>query len=348
MARQYDFAGDQVELIEHYIERGWTDGLPVVPPTPASMERMTAAARRAATDVIAAIPPDGGEATVEAIAINAILAGCRPEYLPVVIAAVEAIADPTLNLHAIQTTTNPATVMLIVNGPVGRDVGMNAKGNCLGPGSRANATIGRAVRLIMQNVGGGIPVSVDKATHGQPGKFTMCFAENEEDSPWEPWHVEHGFGRDASTVTAVSVTGTQHVLDAASKDADGVLVTLAGSCGNGGDLNAQIGGAPTIILGPEHAALLAAGGLSKADLKRALHERARVPLAAFSADTLEHKVRYMRSRYFESGAQLDAVPIADAAGDINVFVAGGPGTHSIYCPSFGPSTRPVIRQVATV
>jgi hypothetical protein len=345
MARRYELAGDYETLIEHYFAQGWTDGLPIVPPSPLALDRMIEASHRVKDEVVAVIPPDGGEATVEAVAINAILAGCRPEHFRVVLAAVEAIADPAFNLHAIQTTTNPAAVMLVVNGPVARAVEINSKSNCLGPGTRANAVIGRAVRLVMLNVGGGIPGAVDQATHGQPGKFTMCFAENEEDSPWEPWHVEHGFRREDSTVTAISVTGTQHVLDASSKTADGVLHTLAGSCGNAGDLNAQIGGAPTIILGPEHAALIAQAGHSKAALKDAIFQRARVPLAAFSADTVTQRVRERRAQLFAGGREPASVPVADAAADINVFVAGGPGSHSVYCPSFGPSTRPSTRVV---
>jgi len=345
MARRYEFAGDYEALIEHYFAQGWTDGLPVVPPSANALDGMLRVAKRSATDVVAAIAPDGGEATVEAIALNAIMAGCRPMHFPVVIAAVEAIADASFNLHAIQTTTNPAAVMLVVNGPIARAIDINSKGNCLGPGTRANAVIGRAVRLVMLNIGGGIPGAVDQATHGQPGKYTMCFAEHEEDSPWEPWHVEHGFRRDENTVTAISVTGTQHVLDASSKTADGLLHTLAGSCGNAGDLNAQIGGAPTIILGPEHAALIAQAGQSKAALKDAIYQRARVPLSAFSADTVTQRVRERRSQYFAGGREPQSMPVADSAADINVFVAGGPGSHSVYCPSFGPSTRPSIRVI---
>ena len=346
MARTHEFTGDYEALIEHYFEKGWTDGLPVVPPSPASLARMLASTARAPTDGVATIAPDGGAATVEAVAINAILAGCLPEHFAVVLAAVEAIADEHLNLHALQTTTNPAAVMLLVNGPIARAIGINAKTNCLGPGTRANAVIGRAVRLVMLNIGGGIPGAVDEATHGQPGKYTMCFAENEDDTPWEPWHVEHGFAANESTVTAISVTGTQHVLDASSQDAAGIVQTLAGSCGNAGDLNAQIGGAPTLILGPEHAALLAKGGYTKAALKRALYERARVPLAAFSADTVRQRVRERRSRYFADGPDPVSVPVADSAADINVIVAGGPGAHSVYCPSFGPSTMPTTRRIA--
>src|SRR5262249_37081032 len=152
--------------------------------------------------------PSFGPATVERIAINAVLAGCRPEFLPVLIAAAEAMAAPRLNLGAIQTTTNPVTLWLIVNGPIARRLGVNGGGNCLGPGNPANATLGRAVRLMLQNIGGGLPVDIDRATHGQPGKFTFCCAENEEASPWEPLHVERGFAPECSTVTVAGVSGT--------------------------------------------------------------------------------------------------------------------------------------------
>lgn len=343
MPSTYEFVGEYEDLVEHYIEKGWTDGLPIVPPSALALERMLASVDRGATEVVARIPPDGGEATIEAVALNAIMAGCRPEHFPVVVAAVEAIADPALNLHAIQTTTNPATVMLVVNGPVAEALHINSRGNCLGNGARANAVIGRAVRLAMLNIGGGVPGVVDKATHGQPGKFTLCFAENEADSPWEPWHVECGFDRGASTVTVVTVTGTQHVLDASSKTAGALLKTLA-ACGNAADLNAQVGGAPSLILGPEHAAVLAQDRLTKRDVKRRLHELAMIPLAEFSPDTVAQRVRERRSRYFADG-EPTAVPIADSPDDINVLVAGGAGAHSVYCPSFGPSTRPTIRRI---
>ena len=184
--------GDLDEFNRFFHERRWSDGMPVIPPTAERVARMLRATRRAPAEIAASIAPAFGTATVERIAINAVLAGCYPEYLPVLIAAAEAVAAPEFNLQSIQTTTNPVTVWLIVNGPIARHLGVNSGINCLGPGAWANATLGRALRLILQNIGGGLPGDMDRATHGQPGKYTFCCAENEEANPWEPLHVERG------------------------------------------------------------------------------------------------------------------------------------------------------------
>ncbi|MBI2906816.1 MAG: hypothetical protein HYX92_04060 [Chloroflexi bacterium] len=195
-----------------YYDKGWTDGLPIVCPTEERVLRMLRYSDRQPGDVAAEVAPLYGEATVEKIAINAVMAGCLPQYLPVVVAAVEAVAVEEFNLYGIQGTTNPVTPALIVNGPIAKELNINAGPNLLGQGNRANATIGRAIRLIMLNIGGGAPDTVDKATHGQPGKYTFCFAENEGESPWEPLHVERGYAQEVSTVTVAGVTGTTNVL----------------------------------------------------------------------------------------------------------------------------------------
>src|SRR3990167_5362018 len=162
--------------------------------------------RLAPETVIATIAPGFGAATIERIAINAVLAGCDPEYLPVLIAAAEAVAAPEFNLQGIQSTTNPGAVWLIINGPIARRLGVNSGNNCLGQGNWANATLGRALRLILQNIGGALPGEMDRATQGQPGKYTFCCTENEERNPWEPLHVERGFARERSAVTVVGVS----------------------------------------------------------------------------------------------------------------------------------------------
>src|SRR5215212_1921062 len=212
---------------------------------------------RSPDDVVAALPPHRAEALVHTVAVNAVMAGCRPEYLPVVLAAIEAIAEPAFNLYGIQATTNPVTPLIVVNGPLARELGFNGGGNCFGHGWRANATVGRAVRLCMLNIGGGTPQTMDKSTQGQPGKYGLCIAENEEENPWEPYHVERGFAAEDSTVTAFSVTGAQNVLDLASKSAQSILRTFASSCANVGAQNVQLGGGPLIVFCPEHAQILA-------------------------------------------------------------------------------------------
>jgi hypothetical protein len=192
---------DLEEFNRLFMERRWGDGLTLMPPTEERIARLLEHTERAPDEVVSTIAPRYGAATVERIAINAAMAGCRPEYLPVLIAAAEALGTPEFHLQAIQTTTNPSTVWLALNGPLAKRLGVNSGGNCLGPGAWANGTLGRAVRLMLQNIGGGLPGDMDKATQGQAAKWAMCCAENEEASPWEPLHVERGFAREASMRT---------------------------------------------------------------------------------------------------------------------------------------------------
>ena len=197
-----------------FYQRGWTDGLPIVPPTLSRVEAALATINTVSKDtVIATLDPLQGLATVEKIAINAVMAGCRPDYLPAILAAVEAIAEPTFNLRGVQTTDENVTPLLIFNGPVARELDINASFGALGPGWQANATIGRALRLIMHNIGGGWPGAVSLAGLGQPGRYTLCLAEHEAESPWPPLQVELGYAPDISTVTvmraetAINITG---------------------------------------------------------------------------------------------------------------------------------------------
>jgi hypothetical protein len=338
MPERIAITGEVEDVFQHFLDQGWTDGLPIVPPTEAAVERMLRFTDRAPDDVVGILAPHQADATVHAVAVNAVMAGCRPEYLPVVLAAVEAIADPAFNLFALQATTNPVAPLIVVNGPVARELDVNAGGNCLGPGSRANATIGRALRLSMLNIGGGAPQTMDKATQGQPGKYGMCIAENEAESPWEPYHVERGFDRRASTVTAFSVTGTQNVLDLASKSARGVLRTFASSCVSAGAQNVLLGGGPLILFCPEHARILADGGFTKPDVRRFLYETSRLHVQDFPPETLDGMVRYRRPKWFSSEHPEATIPLADNPEDIQIVVAGGPGPHSAVMPSFGEAT----------
>jgi len=198
-ARTFRMHGAYTAIFRHYQDQGWTDGLPIVPPTDEDLREFLRFTDRAPREVVAVLPPRQGEATVERIAINAIMAGCRPEYLPVVITAVEALADPAFNLDSIQATTHPVAPLIIVNGPIAKEVGINAGYNAFGQGFRANLTIGRAIRLLLMNVGGGLPGTGDRATQGSPAKIAYCVAENEDANPWEPLHVEHGYSPETST-----------------------------------------------------------------------------------------------------------------------------------------------------
>lgn len=311
--------------------RGWTDGLPIVPPTVDRVSAMIAAVGRAPDELIANVPPAGGAATVEKIAINAVMAGCLPEYMPVLIAAVEAMCEPRFNLDGVQSTTNPVGVALIVNGPVRKQLDINCEHNCLGQGWRANATLGRAMRLIMLNVGGGKPGTGDKATHGFPGKYSLCFGELEEANPWEPLHVEHGFKRDESTVTVVGAQGTSNVLTAMWFDIYDMLDLIADAMSYLGGNNMGLGqGEPLVILAPGHADLARKAGLSKNDAKKYLFEKAGQPVDRMP-------------RRFAAPRMLPGLSVVSGIikpcrrwEDIMVVVAGGPEPyHAAFLPTFG-------------
>ena len=203
------------------------------------------------------MPPKWAPATVEKIAINAVMAGCKPEYMPVLIAAVEAVTEPKLNLYALQATTGGPAVMLIINGPVRHQIQVNGESNALGEGWRANATIGRCIRLIQQNIGGSYPGTTCKATLGWPGKYSICIGENEEASPWEPLHVERGFDKNSSTVTAISADGSVRASDLDSTNAAGVLTNFAQK------MDGPSGPEAIMVVCPEHAKIIANDGFSR-------------------------------------------------------------------------------------
>jgi hypothetical protein len=336
-------APDDIEAINRlYHERRWSDGLPVVPPTVERVRRMLARTRRPPGETVAALAPGFGVATVERVAINAVMAGCAPEYLPVVITAVQAVAAPEFNLQGIQATTNPVAVWVIVNGPVAGRLGINGSFNCLGQGTPANAAIGRALRLVLQNVGGALPGEMDRATHGQPGKYSFCCAENEEANPWEPLHVERGFGRNASAVTVVGAEGTMN-MNTHTKDAGELLRVFAETMQHPPSNEYCYGSEPWLILSPEHAEILKAGGLTKLEVKRRLWELSRMPAGRMTEKDLL-RVKAARGRELGEIHADTLLTIAHRPEDIRLVVAGGPGTHSVYVPCFG-NTRAVTREV---
>ncbi len=261
-SRQVQFAELEDEF-EAMFDRGWSDGLPLVPPTPERVERMLAGTSRDRTDTVATIPPNLVEASVEKVAINAVMAGCRPEYLPVVIAALEAICNDVFNMHGVLATTMGVGPVLIVNGPIRRKLAMNSGMNVLGQGNRANATIGRAVQLCVRNVGGGRPGEIDRSTHGQPGKLGLCFAEDEEGSPWESLAQERGFDETASTVTAFCGEAPRIIFDQMSRTAEALTKSIALSML--ANVHPRIIGMDTtLVLCPEHMARFADAGWDKA------------------------------------------------------------------------------------
>jgi hypothetical protein len=319
------------------MDRRWSDGLPVLPPTLERVARLLGG--RDGARLVATLAPLHGRATLEAIAVNAALAGAGPEHLPVIAAALRALAEPSFNLNAIQTTTHPCTPLLIVNGPIAARLGISGRANALGNGHRANAVIGRAVRLVLQNVGGARPGLEDRATLGHAGKFTYCLAENEAESPWAPLSVERGFPATASTVTVAGAEAPHNVNDHGSTTADALLLALAGTAATTGSNNVYLGGQPVVILGPEHAATIAGSGWSKEELKRRLWERARVRLDRFGAENLARFSVIAPERFVGRPPDAD-VAWCVAAEDLVVIVAGGPGKHSSLVPTFG-ATRAV-------
>lgn len=249
---------------------GWSDGLPVVPPTPARVLRMLQGTTRAPDDIMGLIPPNNAECSVEKVAINAVMAGCKPEYLPVVIAAVEASCMDPFCMHGVLATTYFSGPVVIVNGPIAGKIHMNSGCNALGQGNRANATIGRALQLVIRNVGGGKPGGVDRSTLGNPGKYTFCFAEREKDSPWESLAVERGFASGASTVTLFAGDGLQAVADQQSRTPESLSKTLAAGLRVVAHPKLAVAADALLIVSPEHARIFADAGWSKARLKEEL------------------------------------------------------------------------------
>ena len=264
--------GAMDDAVESAYERGWSDGLPVVPPTEARVLRMLAGTKRAAGEVIGHVPPNLAECTVEKVAINAVMAGCKPEYLPVVLAAVEAALIPEFCMHGLLCTTYFSGPMIIVNGPIARAIGMNSRENALGQGNRANATIGRALQLVIRNVGGGIPGGIDRATLGTPGKYTFCFAEDESDDCWEPLSVERGFAEAASTVTLFAGDGVLGVFDQLSRTPESLVRSLSQSLQVIGHARKMQAHDAILVLSPEHLRTFREAGWSRAKTKQAFIE----------------------------------------------------------------------------
>ena len=268
--------GEAEDPIEACFDRGWTDGLPVVPPTAVRVLRMLAGTLRRPDEVLGLVPPDLAPCTVEKVAINAVMAGCKPEYLPLVLAAVEAALIDEFGMHGILCTTMFAGPLVIVNGPLGRAVGVNSGVNALGQGHRANASIGRALQLVIRNVGGGRPGEVDRATLGTPGKYSFCFAEAEHPD-WEPLHVQRGFARQASTVTLFAGEGVQGVVDQKSRTPESLARSFAASLRAVDHVKLALAGDAVLVVSPDHCRVFLEAGWSKARLLDELTQLLTVP-----------------------------------------------------------------------
>ena len=275
-SRRIEIGSDEDEQ-EAMFARGWSDGLPLVPPTEDRVLRMLDGTSRDPQEILGLVPPDLAPATVEKIAVNAVMAGCKPEYLPVVLAAVEAVLEEQFAMHGVLATTMFVGPVVVVNGPIRRRIGMNAKGNALGQGNRANGAIGRALQLVIRNIGGGRPQEVDRATLGNPGKYTYCFAEDEEGSSWEPLSVERGLKTGQSAVTVFAGYGLQGIVDQKSRDPESLAKSFAGSLKALGNVKHAPSCDALLVVCPEHHRTFKNAGWSKARLYEELYRLCEIP-----------------------------------------------------------------------
>jgi len=334
---------DPIALQEFFFGQGWTDGLPIVPPVRDAVRAMLATVRRSPDETIGPIPPRMRVATIEKLAVNSVMAGCKAEYFPVVLAALEAALDDACRLYGIQTATNNATPLLIINGPAVGKLGLNAGGNVFGQGTRSNATIGRALQLILRNIGGDLPGETDVSTQGHSGKFTFCIAENEQASPWVPFHVERGYARDDSTVTVIGASAGHNLFTYGCETGAELLDHFVGAMTALGHNNVIFPTGPLIVIGPEHAGVLARDGYDKDQIREYLFTHARIPLSRFPERTVQG-LKHRRSRWFAEVGDPAHIGVADHPSHINIVVAGGAGIHSQFIPtsfSYHPVTRKI-------
>ncbi len=333
---------------EALLRAGLGDGLPLVPPTEERVAAMVGS--RDAAHSVGSLLPARQAATVRRVAQCAVMAGCAPPHLPLLLAAVTALSDPALNLLGVATTTGNAALGMLVHGPAAATCGVNGAGNALGPGVAANAVLGRALALVLRNVAGAVPGRTDMATHGQPAKYTLCFAENEGASPWPPLHTTRGFDAAQSAVTVFPTAGVLEVVDAASTTGAGVLHTCAESMIVPGLLGGEAmpgGGQPLLLLAPEHATLIAATH-DRAAAQAALHAQARLPLRRLAPDVRAHLLQTLGQTPGQGAsagsAAPDALPVAERPEEILLAVMGGVGRKSTYLPGWNGAravTRPV-------
>jgi hypothetical protein len=327
------------DAIEFCYDQGWSDGLPVVPPTQARVEAMLAAARLTPDQQIGYIPERRISITAEKVAINAVLAGCKPEYMPVVVASVEAVCDPAWAFHGPTTSTSGPAVLTIVNGPIARKLDINAKECLFGPGWRANLTIGRALRLIMRNVCGTLPGTLDMSTLGNPGKLSYVIAENEEDSPWQPFHVDRGFKAEQSTVTVVAAEAPCTIFNQLSDTPEQLLLTMADGMRLSGGVVGQT--YYVVILPGEHLKVIADAGWKKRDVQRFLFEH-----------TYNNYAHLRRTGRFpmpiKPGDEQRMRPLVSTPDNIFVLAAGGQvGAFSAFIPGWGKASwsRAVTKEI---
>jgi hypothetical protein len=341
-ASRLDLTGSVSDINDYFDQQGWTDGLPVIPPTEDLVRMMLEASPAPAEQVLGQLPPRNGTVTVEKVAINAVMAGCQPNYFPVVLAAVKAVLQPQFNAGAITTTTGGAAPVVLVSGPMVKRIGIHSGTAVLGSGHRANTTIGRALRLTMRNLGGATADTMEKSTHGWPGKYTMCLAENAERNPWEPLHVELGFAPDVSIAVVVAARGIITVVESSQESGLGDLETLVSSMrgeGISGYYYQARGASPVAVLGPEHAAEIAAAGFGRKEVKEYIFQHARMPL-----QHLRDRGHWGARSWPEAWEQQPEdflVPLVISPDTLILVVAGGDGRHSSWFPAWSATQRAI-------
>ena len=334
-------AADPLAAIEFCYRQGWTDGLPVVPPTEARVAAFLGYLGRERDDILGAVPERRRHVSVEQVVVNAVMAGCLPEYAPVVVAAVEAMLQPPFNLVGPSASLGGSAILVIVNGPIVDELQINCRNNLFGPGNRANATIGRAVRLVLMNTCGAIPGLFDRTTLGHPGKYTYCIGENARESPWLPLHAERGVAAEANAVTVFAGEGPRQVRNALSQTPEGIATTIAdvmSSLGTSLTTSGSVGttttgtrqGEVTIVIAGEHMHTMARHGWTKADVRRYLATQARRTVA-------DLKRGGGLPGALQAGDEQQYVPVVAQPEDILIVAAGGDeGAMSAVIPSWGP------------
>ena len=337
--------GAKEDAIEACYERGWSDGLPVVPPTQERVLAMLEGSTRAADKVLGLMPSNLDTCTVEKVAINAVMAGCRPEYMPVVLAAIEAVLDEDYCLHGTLATTRFVGPVVIVNGPIAQQIGMNGKGNALGQGNRANATIGRAVQLAVRNIGGGKPQGVDRATLGNPGKLSYCFCEDEEGSAWTPLTVDRGLAAGTNAVTVFAGYGLQGVIDDKARSPEQLVQTFATSLYAVDNIHKIPGPDCLLVVCPEHERTLMEGGWDKARFHSEIMARMQLP----AEDVMRGAHGMAEGVKLEMAGKM--VPKLLPTGLLVVRAGGGAGKFSGiiagWTPGVPESSRPVTKEIKT-
>ncbi len=321
---------------DFYIRR-LTDGLPIIPPTRDRVIKFLDFTDRNPDELLAILQPRQGKSNIEKIAVNSVMAGCLPQFMPIIQHSIEAVSIEKFNLTSINATTHPVAVCTILNGPISREIDASSSEGCLGPGNLANATIGRAMRLCLINIAGAVPGIGDHATMGSPAKYSYAFAESESESPWESLHCERGFDKLTSTTTVMAVEAPHNVNDHRSKHAEELLDTISYTLSTPGSNNSHVPGEVLVIISPEHARTISRDGWNKKDVKNYLHENTLV-----SVDLADKGGSKLNKKWIVDGN----IHITRSPDDVVVVVAGGAGRHTMIAHGFGTSSESVTLPIA--